>query len=501
MTNRPYSTPVQDPSRVRVEATDAGTADARRGYPKTSAAGQPAVDYYGTASQASARTAAMLHLANYLQADRPHLDRSIAEAVALVVRLTAWVGDLLFKTSAADHEAQAFKQLPLAARHDPWPGWLRLGLLVVMALGTGAALSGALLELTSDEPYYVWGFCLATTLAVVGLGAFLANLARSFEYNRLQAHQFTTGLLPKVILGVGALFAVLLMVALAWIRGTASEADAARQSRTDSGVTVMLPGEAPPDVAPQPEAPLPSVGSWTFGILEGLLFMAAFGVEYLNYLPWAEQRRRAEQTCSAVEGELHLGQQQLGSACGQLLTSLDERATRDAAVLLAGEATLVHVTAEASDYRRALLSLHPNLAGDPFNESPAGGVPLPLTAHLTGEGHELVTTEVAQRWGRDLQPDGLIQPDVAYDHLEANQLAPTALARGLAMLAKVPERAGFKALTWDPALLVQTARPASRPADRALGVKARRTAGRQPASRPTSVQRSQAAAGTNGSKS
>jgi hypothetical protein len=457
--NKPYSTQPQDAARSRAEAVRAGREDARHGYPRASSSGEAVTDYFGSAALASGETAATLHVAGHLHEDRPRLDRTIAVATALVVRLTALVGDVLLRTSAADHEVQAFKRLPLAARREPWPSWLRIVLLGVMALGTGAALSGALLELTSDEPYYVWGFCLATTLAVVALGAFLAHVARSFEYNHLKPDQFTTGWLPKVVFGVGALFAVLLMVALASIRGTAAEADAARQSRAGDGITILLPDQ-PADAAgsvtlgDEPE-PLPSVSPLAFGLLEGLLFMAAFGVEYVNHLPWAEQRRKAERSLAATESDLRDGTEQLDTACGQLMAALDERADRDAAVLLAGEATRIHVGAEVSDYRRAVLSHQPNLGGDPFHQA-AEGVDAPLRpGGASSDGQ--VSPEVTSQRGRDLLPAGLIRPDVAYDHLEVDQLAPTALARGLVTLARVPERAPFSRLAWSPGAFIEDA--------------------------------------------
>ena len=354
----PYGTHPQDAARSRAEATRAGKDDARRGYPRASSSGEAVMDYFGTAATASGHTAGVLHLATHLSEIRPRVDQAIAEATATVVRLTAAVGDALCQTAAADHEVQAFKRLPLAARRDPWPGWLRGLLLGAMALGTGAALSGALLELTSDAPYYVWGFCFATTLAVIALGAFLAHTARDFEFNHLKADQFTSGWLPKVIFAIGSLFAALLVVALASIRGTAAEADAARQSRADTGVTVVLPDQpaAPTDqVLADDQQPLPSVSPLAFGLLEGLLFMAAFGVEYINHLPWADQRRRAERSLTTAETNLLRGVEDLGDACGRLMAGLDERADRDAAVLLAGEATVIHVAAETSDYTQKKL--------------------------------------------------------------------------------------------------------------------------------------------------
>ncbi len=437
-----------DPAHVRAEATRAGKQDASYGHPRSSS-GELVTDYFGTAADASARTAATLHLAEHLRDARPRVDRTIAQATSSVVRLTAAVGDALTRTSAADHESQAFKRLPLATRREPWPQWLRLGLLGAMALGTGAALSGALLTLTADDPYYVWAFCLATTLAVVGLGAFLAHTARSLELNRLKSGQFTAGWLPKAVLGVGAVFVVLLMVALAEVRGTAAEADAARQARAEDGVTVFLPGQAVTEAAPEDAVEvdsLPSVPAWAFGVLEGVLFMAAFGVEYLNVLPWAEQRRKAGRALAAAERALHTATAELEEACAGLMAGLGERADIDSSVLLTGEATISHVTAEVGDYRRALLAHHPSAGGDPF----AGSLP---------DGDTPVLTAVVARWGRDLQAAGLIVPDVAYDQLDPDQVAPTALARGLAMLARVPERASFVPLRWDPAALVDDALP------------------------------------------
>jgi len=468
-----YGTQSHDAARSRAEAARAGRDDARRGYPRASSSGEAVTDYFGTAATASAHTAGTLHLAEHLHEARPRVDRTIAEATAVVVRQTARVGDALYRTLAADHEVQAFKRLPLAARREPWPAWLRIVLLGVMALGTGAALSGALLELTSDEPYYVWGFCLATTLAVVALGAFLAHTARSFEYNRLKPDQFTTGWLPKVIFAIGALFAVLLMVALASIRGTAAEADAARQSRADAGVTVFLPDQPTDSAGQRPaddEQPLPSVSPLAFGLLEGLLFTAAFGVEFVNQLPWAEQRRKAERSLAVVEGELRESTHQLGNACGQLMAGLDERADRDAAVLLAGEATVTHVAAEVGDYRRAVLAHQPNLGGDPFHQTRMEASTAPPTEEVASS-HQ-TSAMVASQWGRDLPPPGLIRADAAFDHLEVDQLAPTALARGLATLARVPERAQFSRLVWSSVGFIDEAlRTTDVPTSAAVGIK------------------------------
>lgn len=470
-TYRPHP---QDAARSRAEATRAGT--------EAAPSGERATDYFATAAQMSAQTAATLHLAGHLHDERTRRDQAVAQAAALVARLTAWVGDVLVRISAADHEVQAFKRLPLAARREPWPAWLRCLLLVVMALGTGAALSGALLELTSDEPYYVWGFCLATTLAVVALGAFLAHTARSFEYNHLKPDQFTTGWLPKVIGVVGALFAVLLMVALASIRGTAAQADAARQNRTDDGITVLLPdqpidaGQATPTEEPPP---LPSVSPVAFGLLEGLLFVGAFGVEYINFLPWAEQRRQANARLARVEGERRSQTLQLGDACGRLMAELAGRADRDAAVLLTGEATITHVAAEVSDYRRAVVVHQPNPSGDPF--SGVGDAGRLLAASPSDKP---LSVKLAARWGRDLLPSGLIHPDVAYDHLEFDQLAPTVLARGLAMLATVPERASFTGVNWSPSEFVDGALQSADGAAPTIGVKASGGNGNETKARP-----------------
>lgn len=454
--NKPHRRRLKDASSLRTRAARAGRRTARRG---TSGAGEAVVDSFSTGAHASARASAVFNLAAHLQHVRPKLDRRVAEVVGPVVRRTALVGDLLFRTSAADHEAQAFKQLPLAARREPWPAWLRCFLLGILAVGTGGALSGALLELTSDDPSYVWGFCLAVTLAVVALGAFLAHMARSFEYNHLKAGQFSTGWLPKVIFGIGASFAVLLVVALASIRGTAAEADAARQSRADDdAITVVLPDQpVVPEsrVAPEEQSPLPSVPALAFGILEGLLFMTAFGVEYANYLPWADQRRRAEAALGAVERELQTATGKLAEACGRLMAHLNERATQDASVLLVGESALIHVAAEVSDYQRAVLVRQSAQDGE------QGLVPIP-------DSNPSVAAEVEALWGRDLMPAGLTSPEAAYDHLEVDQFAPTALARGLAMLARTPERARFSSLTWDPgALVTGTGGPVPRP----IGVK------------------------------
>jgi len=92
-----------------------------------------------------------------------------------------------------------------------------------------------------------------------------------------------------------------------------------------------------------------------------------------------------------------------------------------------------------------------------------------------------VTTDVASRWGRDLLPAGLVRADVAYDHLEVDQMAPTALARGLATLAKVPERAPFGRLSWSPAGFIDEAlRTAEVPARDAIGIKAANGNGAEP---------------------
>jgi hypothetical protein len=482
-----YSPQPQDATKSRAEAARAGKDDARRGYPRASSSGEPVTDYFGKAATASAETAAVLHLAGHFDETRPGLDRAIAEVTALVVRLTARVGDALTRTSAADHQVHAFNQLPLAARREPWPAWLRLVLLGLMALGSGAALSGALLELTSDEPYYIWGFCLAATLAVVALGAFLAHTARSFESNRLKPDQFTTGWLPKILLGIGALFAVCLMVALASIRGTAAEADAGRQSRADDGVTLLLPDQPVDASGParaEEQKALPSVSPLAFGLLEGLLFMAAFGVEYINYLPWADQRRKAERSLAAAESELRDGTEQLGHACGRLMAGLDDRADRDAAALLAGEATVTHATAEISDYRRAVLAHQPNLGGDPFQGAGCGGEVALRSGAAVSSGDQ-VSAEVVSRWGRDLLPAGLIRPDATYDHLEVHQLAATALARGLAVLSRVPERASFAGLAWSPVAFIDDAlRLAETPASSPIGVKVSGNNGVEPRAKP-----------------
>lgn len=452
---------------AKADAARRGRQDGYRRYPSAGHRGDAAMtevaeaatgatDTFAAGQAAENDVAAALAVSDHLGGRRPADDAAVNDDLAVTLRLIGEAAERRQDYGIAVHELAAFEsRAPVAARTRFWPGWLRLLVILAMAACGGANLAAGLLSVTTDDPAYALTYAAAIGVALVGLGAATGHMLRRWELNaqRPREHVARGSRVPVLVVALGLLFAAGLVAAVASIRATGALAEAQRWAEGQGPLEFVLPDAAPdaPDAAGgaatgTPDDPPPTIPPLAWGVLEGVLVTGALLIEYAGALPWAARHAELQKRCRRRRTAWERRRAALARAVADLKTAWDARADRDAAVLVAGEATRRFTAVEVAAYRGENLATRAGEGGGPF-----AGRGADTMADGMGEPGGVLAT-VAERWGVDLRPlaarprSGPAAPVPGADGLVA-----FALARGVAELAAEDVRPRIAPVTWDPA--------------------------------------------------
>ena len=163
-------------------------------------------DHFATARWIEAETAATLAIADHLADHRPHDDAAVDRAAGATLRRTAETADARRELTRTLRRLAAVEGRSTLARWDrPWPPWLRLGLLVLMAVGSIANLAGGLVGTTADDPGYALGYSIS-----IGIGLVKATLIAAFFMHLVEQPSVSRW---AFALGIGLAILLLVMVA------------------------------------------------------------------------------------------------------------------------------------------------------------------------------------------------------------------------------------------------------------------------------------------------
>jgi hypothetical protein len=404
-------TRAKDSQRAQAEAARQGRRHGRHDFPRPPLPGAPVDDHFAAARWAEAETAATLAVAEHLTRRRPTDDTTVARTAGAVLRRIAETADARRACNEVLHLLAALDtRVTLARCEKPWPAWLRLGLIGLMVAGSVANLAAGLIGATSDDPGYALGYSIAIGIGLVGLGAAAGQMLKRWELNRLRPHEHVAARsrVPAAVVALALVAALALSVAVASIRSTAAELDARRLAESGSAAVRVIAGDDPDGASKDAARPKPTIPALTWGLLEAVLVTGALLIEYTGSMPWARargnlqrqvhRRRRTWLTCRRKLAHAWIG---LRAAC-------DSRAAHDAAVHVAGEATLLHTDVETGTYRYENLSHRPRpeLVEGPVPGRPGGFAKGDETVRFTPEqaASTPITDVVVDRWGLDLRP-------------------------------------------------------------------------------------------------
>jgi hypothetical protein len=451
----------KDARRACEAAAREGQAHGRRGFPRPASPGGIVDDHFATARWIEAETAATLAIADHLAAHRPHDDAAVDRAAGATLRRTAETADARRELTRTLRRLAAVEGRSTLARWDrPWPPWLRLGLLVLMAVGSIANLAGGLVGTTADDPGYALGYSISIGIGLVGLGAVIGQMLKRWELNRLQPHEHvaTRSRVPAAVVALGLAAALALVVAVASIRSTAAELEARRLADA-AGAAVQVLGDgsdgsnsnnggddngASSGETGSGAAVDPAIPTVAWGLLEAVLVAGALLVEYAGSMPWAGVRRGLERQVRRRRRIWRARRRRLAQAWTALRSACNGRAARDASMLVTGEAALLHADVETSTYRYENLASRPSpeLWGDVRVVGRVGdAVPGDRTAaafaapRFTVESPATtpIADVVAGRWGLDLRPLDGTGPDFgpADDPADRGDLTPSGDLHGI----------------------------------------------------------------------
>lgn len=467
----PYSNG-RDPDQAIAAAERAGRDDGRKGFPRGSSSDTPAADNFGHQVIGVAESSVRSHKSDHFNGTRSDDDTTVGQEAATVIGDTTQCLMDVDEAGTANHTYRAYESLSLAERVSGWSKRIRFAAVGVATLGTGAALSGALLSVSSDEWYLVMPFAFGVTIASALLGSALAHLLRNFEFQHRRPGDFTSGIVPKILVALLAVFAFGLAVSVASIRGTAAKSDASLGQQAEGDAiqsTVTEPGSEDAVAATETDEQAQSVGGWTFFWLEGVLVCAVLGVEYLGYRPWSEGRDGARDEWDTAKATWQASRAKLTQSLGALVAADSVRADHDAAMHLLCEATLRFARAEIAAYRRANLATQPNLTTDPFpaiddlrdrfddrpqdtEEDDTDEAPPTLEAAVRA-----MDTIVTERWGKNLRELATVPVDRLRGEVALDEMVARTMARAVMALELTPELARHTRVVWDPAQWIDDA--------------------------------------------
>jgi hypothetical protein len=414
----------KDAQRACDDAAREGHAHGRRGFPQPALPGGVVDDHFATARWTEAETSATLAIADHLAARRPRDDAAVDRAAGAALRRTAETADARRELTRTLRRLAAVEARSTLARWDrPWPPWLRLGLLVLMAVGSIANLAGGLVGTTADDPGYALGYSIAIGIGLVGLGAVLGQMLKRWELNRLLAHEHVAARsrVPAAVVVLGLAAALALVFAVASIRSTAAELEARRLAdAAGAAVQVLGDGSSSGSSGETPGgAADPTIPAATWGLLEVVLVAGALLVEYAGSMPWARVRSGLQRQVRRWRRIWRARRRRLARAWTALRSACNGRAARDASVLVAGEAALLHADVETSTYRYENLASRPRRGllgdvGDVADEVPNNRTAAAFAApRFTVESPAAtpVADVIAGRWGLDLRPLDGTGPD------------------------------------------------------------------------------------------
>jgi hypothetical protein len=362
-------TNARDAETSRKNARKDGERDGQRNFPPRDPDGSAARDHNGRANQREAETTDAVTKAAHLQTHRVDDDRQLGEARANTARTTTEAADSRADFEEAKAEQRACEQsLPISAKFGFWPRWVVYVLLVALGIGSGAAVTAALLEVTSDQTNltYVIGFTVAVA-TVVG-GAALGTLLRRRDLDLItDGHYSSSGRYTTGVLLVGAIGVLAIACGVAGLRHDASQAAAVRQANRTS-ISVFIPGQKPSGKTSQAPA-TPKGVNWPIWLaLELGIATAATSIEFQRSDIRAEHKERLDRRTAKA----HLAwKNALGALCNALTAfeqAIATRADHDLSVILAGSGQRSFADVLTNDYRGGNLGARGHGGASPFED-------------------------------------------------------------------------------------------------------------------------------------
>ena len=372
MKHSTFGTTNRDAARAKSNAFNAGERDGRRGYPFSQLDGT--TDHASESFKNEAQTTSELHLAGHLTGTRVDDDRALAAALPSTASSTTKTAHHRVHVEDTEAELRAAKQrLPLSARLTISKR-IATGLLAMLAIGSGAATTAALLAATQDTELLSIVIGVAVAGGTVTVGWALGLLLRRRELDQGTGGYATTSLYSTLVLCFVAVGAASFIYGVAGIRVAASAQDAYRQAQTQS-ISVYIPGQQTTKATSQPEPPK-GVGAFVWLAFELGLVAAATGIEFLRSDPRALHLDELREVASKAEVTWLAALDGLSQDTGTLEAAISTRADHDAAASLAGQAQHTWSTVESSAYRWGSLVSRPEVGTDPFVANEPGVHPL-----------------------------------------------------------------------------------------------------------------------------
>jgi len=381
----------RDADSSRQEARKEGEADGRRNYPPQDPNGNKAADYAGRTTRREADATDAITKAEHVNTTRVDDDKKLGAARAETGKRTALTADARGAAEDALADQRAYEQnTPTTAKAQFWPKSVVFALLVLLAAGSGAAVTAALLQVTTDQEWLTYIIGGSVAIATVAGGAALGALLRRRDLDAVQPGQFASkSNYATAVLLLGVLGVLALALGVAGLRHAASVADARRQADANK-ITLFLPGQGTKaDNAPAPTGP-GGVDWKTWLAFEFGVAAAATAIEFQAADARVIRSRHLSRDVKATNKKWRNEHAGLSAAVAVQEAVLSTRADHDAAVALIGNGQRAFGDVLVGDYRHGNLSQR-GQAGDPFEEL-TSHARLPLDEQIdTSPGRDLLT--------------------------------------------------------------------------------------------------------------
>lgn len=372
-----FGTNARDAEASRKNARTDGERDGQRNFPPRDPDGNPTTDHAGRGNGSEADTTDAITKAGHFDGQRVEDDRHVGTTRANTARATTETTDARHGYEDVLAEQRAYEQsLPLSAKFGFWPKWVVHLLLALLGIGSGAAVTAALLQVTSDQTTLTYIIGGAVAIATVVGGAALGTLLRKRDLDSIKegryasSGRYTTGV---IVLGVVGVIAIALGVA--GLRHDASVADAARRADRTS-VNIFVPGQKPTagassGVGTKP-VPKPEGVNWPIWLaLEIGIAAAATSIEFQRSDVRAEHKEQIDRRTGSNHATWKAAHAGLGNAVGEYERAIATRADHDLSVILTGSGQRSFADVLTNDYRHGNLGVRGQGGANPFEQSDA----------------------------------------------------------------------------------------------------------------------------------
>ena len=360
----------RDAEAARREAKRDGQTDGNKNFPTVDPSGKTkASDNYSDGLRDESITTDTLTKAGHFATQRIDDDKALGLARATTAQCTARTADARADVEDALAEDRAYKQkLPLSAKFGFWNRWLVWALLVALAGASGAAVTAALLSVTTDSETLSYVIGVGVALATVAGGASLGSLLRRRDLDFIKEGAYAShGIYSGAVLAIGLIGLIAIAIGVAGLRDAASEADSARRAQQNQ-IQVFIPGQETAQPRPhESESESHGVGWPIWLAFEVGLAAAAVALEFQR----ADARAEHGETLAKAVNKTHTVWTSehacLKDAVATHEVALLTREDHDFAVILTGDGQRSFARRLAHDYRHSNLSQR-GQGGDPFDQ-------------------------------------------------------------------------------------------------------------------------------------